>query len=252
MTSYYDSFDYPSYWKKRVYEDRAEKIALKKLLKKINSHGKIIDLGGGFGRLAETYSPFFQECLIVEPSGDLIRTGKEKNRELKNVTFLQDSLPKLSSIKDRTFDLALMVRVIHHIKEPEIALKEVERILKDNGFLIIEVANKIHFLAKLRAVFVGNFDFSKDEDPIDRRSLKSVKENKIPFFNHHPKKILKILNKLNFETVEILSVSNFRRPVFKKIIPLPVLLLVENLLQKPLAKIFFGPSIFILAQKTKK
>jgi len=45
-------------------------------------------------------------------------------------------------------------------------------------------------------------------------------------------------------------VSNFRSQFLKKIIPEKILLFMEDKLQKPFGKLFFGPSIFILAKKS--
>jgi SAM-dependent methyltransferase len=45
-------------------------------------------------------------------------------------------------LKDQTVDLALMIMVLEHLKDPERALKEVNRVLKKNGqFLLCTVEN---------------------------------------------------------------------------------------------------------------
>jgi len=58
-----------------------------------------------------------------------------------------------------------------------------------------------------------------------------------------------MLKKNGFEIQEKLSVSNFRSPLIKKIVPEAVLLALEDILQKPLSYLNFGPSIFIKAVK---
>lgn len=251
MSSFYDSFDYPSYWLGRTYEDRSERIALERLFSKIpkKKEKNFVDIGGGFGRLSNLYSPLFKQCLIVEPSIGLIKKGKESLEYSSNVTFSLGSLPKLTTIKNSSFNVAMMVRVIHHLKYPEISLKEISRVLKDDGYLVIEVANKIHFLAKIRAFFSGASNFSKDLSSVDIRSKESIEQGKILFINYHPDKIMRDFESLGFRVIETLSVSNFRNPLIKKIIPLKLLIFLEKNMQKPLAKGFFGPSIFFLVQK---
>lgn len=245
----YDSFDYPSYWDKRSYENECEKFALLSLLKKVEKKESLVDIGGGFGRLATVYSPFFTSCVILEPSEKLIEIGREKLRNFQNVSLKKGSLPKLP-LSSESFEVALMIRVVHHLDSPLSAFREANRILKKNGYFILEVANKIHFLERVKAYFRGDFSFINDLSPIDKRSQKSIEEKKIVFLNHHPKKIINDLEMAGFKVVNIFSVSNFRSQLLKKIIPEKLLLSLERKTQKPFAKYFFGPSIFFLAKKS--
>ena len=67
MVTSYDSYDYPRYWQGREYENLAEKMVLRKLLKRVPK-GKIIDIGGGYGRLAKIYAPLFKRSFLIDPS----------------------------------------------------------------------------------------------------------------------------------------------------------------------------------------
>jgi len=58
------------------------------------------------------------------------------------------------------------------------------------------------------------------------------------------------LEKNGFVLEKKLSVSNFRNPLLKKIVPETVLLRLEDVLQKPLSYINFGPSVFVKAVKS--
>ena len=170
--AFYDKYDYTQYWKGRDYEDRAEKLALSKLLKLVRSRESIIDIGGGFGRHAILYAPGFENCVIAEPSEKLLKEAQERLSNFTNIDYVRafgQSLP----FENNKFDVALLIRVIHHIQKPEEVLNEVYRVLKPGGYFIIEVANKIHFLARLRAYLRGNFRFSSDLTPIDMRSKES-------------------------------------------------------------------------------
>lgn len=248
MNAYYDEFDYQQYWVGREYEDRAEKIAIKKFFEKIPQKESLIDIGAGFGRLTSAYSPLFKKCFLVDPSEDLLGQAKLNFKGLKNLTFKVGEAEKLP-VDSESFDVALMVRVIHHLEDPTKALAEVYRVLKPGGFLILEFANKIHFRARIRALLKGNFSFASDFSPQEQRTPISINTGKIAFLNHHLEKIKQDLKKAGFKILEVLSVSNFRLPLIKKLIPSPLLLFLESLLQKPLARVSFGPSLFILAQK---
>ena len=248
MPSPYDLYDYLSYWENRSYEDKSERIALERFLKKIPQKKSLVDIGGGFGRLCSLYVNRFEKCVILDPSEKNLDTGKRIYSKYPNIEFIQGSLPSLPFDKDQ-FETALMIRVAHHLKELIPSFTEISRILTDNGFLILEFANKNHFLAVLKAIFKFNFKYFSDFNPIEKRSQESIKENKITFVNHHPKKIISDLEKSGFEIIDILSVSNYRNQTLKRIAPLFLLIKLEKISQKFLSKIFFGPSIFVLARK---
>lgn len=248
MASPYDLYNYIDYWKGRSFEDNCERLAIEKFFKKIDKKNSIADIGGGFGRLSTSYVRVFDKCYLIDPSEKNLDQARKTFGKNDNLTFIRGSLPDLPLISD-SVEVALLIRVIHHLNDPLPSLKDTKRILTKDGYFILEVANKIHFLARLKAWLRGDFLFSRNMEPLERRSEQSIKENKITFINHHPLKVVKDLEDLNFEIVEILSVSNFRNGILKKIIPQNILLSLENLVQKPLAKSFFGPSIFILARK---
>jgi len=248
MSIPYDLFDYPSFWEKRSFEDKCERIALKHFLALVDKKSTLVDIGGGFGRLASVYTPLFESCTILEPSEKQIEVGKKFNTS-PNLSFKEGSLPRLP-FSSNSFEVVLMVRVLHHFESSLPPIKEIKRILQPGGYLILEVANKIHMLARLRAFFRGDRSFFKNLEPVDRRSPRSIEKKKITFVDHHPKKVLSDLESSGFSILEVYSVSNFRSQFLKKIIPEKILLFMEDKLQKPFGKLFFGPSIFILAKKS--
>lgn len=249
MTAPYDIFDYPSYWQGRKYEDRADKLAIKKLLSKIKKRDSLIDIAGGFGRLSAFLAPDFTKILLVDQSYGLLKEANKYLSAYKNIKIKKcdcKALPVASS----SFDVALMVRLVHHFENPEKPLKEAHRALKPGGFLILEFANKIHFVACLKALLTGDFSFWRSLKPVEKRSKRAIKEEMIFFCNHHPRAIEMSLEKIGFRIVDKLSVSNCRFPFVKKIMPMPVLMFLESLIQRPCAKFYFGPSIYLLAQKS--
>lgn len=250
--SYYDDshYDYKKYWETRRYENQAEKIALKKLLADIPKKGKIIDIGGGFGRLVPNYALLFKSCLLIEPSEKLLKEAEKVCQKYKNVTLQKSFVEKLP-VGDESFDVALMVRVAHHLSDLQTMIKEVKRILKPGGFFILEFANKTHVKKRLEAIFHFNWHFFTDHTP---ESLKTKRFSN-PFFNYHPNQIKTLLLSNEFKIIKCLSVSNFRHSWLKKIFPLPLLLFFESCIQIINSKLsilnYHGPSIFVLAQKKK-
>lgn len=245
----YDTFDYPKYWQGREYEDQAERMALRKFFTQIptSSRGSLIDIGGGFGRLANLYLPLFQSCLLVDPSKGLLRQAKKHLSRWTKVNFKEGNVEHIPAGPEE-FDVALLVRVVHHLPDPYLAFLEAHRVLKPGGFFILEFANKIHFRACLRAWNKTNFEFTRSFKPIDQSTYEN-KETNVPFLNHHPEVIKQKLATAGFKFIDCLSVSNFRFPFLKRLLPLSFLLTLESVCQKFLRFCHFGPSIFILCQK---
>jgi ubiquinone/menaquinone biosynthesis C-methylase UbiE len=250
MSAHYDSYDYPSYWEGREYENESEVIAIKSLLNKIPRIKTIIDIGGGYGRLTPTYSFRAKKIILTDPSAKLLSVAKNNLKENNKVELIQSLIENLpTKIKSKSVDLAIMVRVIHHLEKPEKAFKIVHRILKPGGYFIIEFANKSHGKAVIRELAKGNLTFSHDIFPQDIRSARNIRKGTIPFINYHPDEIVRFLKESGFNVIEKLSVSNIRNTKLKSLISLENLLSLERVLQKPLSYINFGPSIFILARK---
>ncbi len=250
MSAFYDSYNYPRFWQNREYEHQSELIALKSLTQKI-SHLKsasLIDIGAGFGRLAPFYLPQIKSALLVEPSAKMRQETKSYLKHYTNFKTLPGRAESLPA-KTGEFDLAICFRVFHHIPHPEPAIKEIARVVKPGGYFILEFANKHNFKNFLRHFFSGKTSHLEQETPQSRLSPKHQAACTIPFVNHHPKLIAKLLAKYGFSPISTVSVSNFRSPFIKSLLPLPLLLALESTLQSFMAVFSFGPSLVILAQK---
>ena len=250
MPSAYDNYDYPSYWKHRNYEHQSEFIAIKGLLQKIPRINKSIEIGAGFGRLVPSYLFRVKRALLTDPSAKLISLSMKKYSKNNKVFFLQSKLENLKNKKKSgSFDLAIMVRVLHHIENIDNAFKIIKNLLTKGGYLILEFPNKSHLKAKIRHFLIGDLTYPINIFPIDLRSKRQVNKNTLPFINYHPDQILEKLKEKGFEIIEMRSVSNIRSTFLKRMFPIHTLLDIEKYLQIPLAKLNFGPSFFILAKK---
>lgn len=245
MTHFYDDadFSYDQYWQSRQYEHQSEVTALAELLKKAKfKHA--VDIGGGYGRLSKVLLKYAKTVTLIEPS--------QKQRTLGR-KFLQDAVEIKSGLSDKTglaaasCDLVIMVRVMHHLPDPAATIAEINRILTPKGKLILEFANSTNLKAQIRAFLTGHPILPI---PIERRSATNIKNQTIPFVNHHPHSVFKLLKKNGFVVKKTLSVSNFRSPFLKKILPIAILNYLEKILQKILSYVSFGPSLFVLAEKS--
>jgi ubiquinone/menaquinone biosynthesis C-methylase UbiE len=249
MSAHYDTYDYPAYWIGREYEHGCEFIAIRAFLAKIPKVKTILEIGAGFGRLLPAYSFRGKRIILSDPSKKLLSIAKEgtPNKNIKIVYSNLTNLPK--KVRPGSVDLAIMVRVLHHIENIDQAVSTVYRLLDDGGYFILEFANKGHFKATVSQMLKGNLVFPMDLDTLDKRSKRNVRKGTIPFQNFHPDVILEKLYEYGFTVIEKRSVSNFRGETLKQFFPIKFLLSLSAFFQLPLGFINFGPSIFILARK---
>ncbi len=244
----YDTYDYSTFWKGRDYEHAADSMVLTELLKKASGKNDcIIDVGGGLGRLIPYYVDLYKKSIVLDPSTVQLKRIQEEVGDryptVEYVAGVAETLP----FADSSADTILCVRVTHHIPDFAVPAKEFHRVLEKDGYLILEVANKIHFKARLQALRKGNYKTLTLADPMAVNADK--REGSIDFVNHHPKTLQAILEQAGFEIVTVRSVSNFRSAVLKKYVPHKLLIAMERALQRLLASAWFGPSIYFFAHK---
>lgn len=241
----YNGYDYKKiFWEDadRKYEDMADRLALRKLLpEKIQN---FVDIAGGYGRLADEYLSRAKSATIFDYSKTELAQAKELYGDRIN-TCAGDiyHLP----FEDGQFDTLIMVRATHHFKDIDKVFAELHRVLKPNGIAVIEVANK-RTLPKMFRYWFKKSDINPFS--LEIAHLKDL--NKSGFYNYHPKFIEEELKKAGFRIQKVLSVSNFRSPTLKKIVPTATLNSLEKHAQVALAPVRFAPSIYYRLQKVKK
>lgn len=238
--------NYLKYWDGRDYENAAERLAIARLLK--GKHFKhAADIGGGFGRLCIFLEDYADKVTLAEPSQQQIDIAKEY---LKDHPEIERKLTQADDLqfKDDSLDLITMIRVMHHLPDPSEEFKEIKRVLADDGYLILEIANYSHARNRVKHLLKGQKLPTK---PVDIRSKENQREEEIAFVNHNPKTVIRQLAHAGLKVDRILSVSNLRSTSLKKIVPMRAMLKVENVLQPALAKSFFGPSVFLLVKHAK-
>ena len=240
------NYNYLNYWQGRDYENLSEEIAIKRLLKD-RRFKHAADIGGGYGRLCLLLEKYADTVTLAEPSDNQLIIAKDFLKDHPKINIKKTQADALD-FADKSVDLITVIRVMHHLPDPSVELKELNRILTDDGYLILEMANYSHIRNRIKH-FVTNKTLPSE--PVDIRSEKNRRDDEIPFVNHNPKTVINQLAHAGFKVEQVLSVSNLRSPLLKKIIPKVVMISAEKLIQQPLAKIYFGPSIFFLAKKAK-
>jgi len=244
-------YDYTNYWKDREYENNAEHLVLDKFLK--DKQGSwFIDIGGSYGRLADTYANKFNKCIVLDYSLKTLQKNQQIVREkFPNVTFIAANAYKMP-FRPNSFDGGLMVRVLHHIERQEEYFNELTRILKDDSIYIQEFANKIHLKARIRALLKRDRTLLNKE-PFQQPTInmEGSRDGDVSFLNYHPQYIKEILEKCNIEIEDRQGCSFFRIPLFKKIFGTNLLTLLEEIFQKLFPNSNIPPSIFLKTEIDK-
>lgn len=246
MISDYDKFDYDykTYWKDRAYEDGAERIALKKLLKGVRGT-TFLDVGGSYGRLLPLYYKSFKLPIVVDYSLKTLQKNRDKLKKSYPNLELVAANAYAMPFKESTIDAGMMVRVLHHIDRPEDYFKELSRVLSKDSTYIQEFANSIHIKARLRALLRGNlelFTASKHQQPT-QHNFEGSGGNETVFLNFHPRYIKDALKNNGFEIYSKTGVSFFRIPVLKRLLPTKLLLALESIIQTLLSWADISPSV---------
>lgn len=242
----YQGTDYQKeFWQgaDRRYEDAAERLVLERLLPKRG--GSIIDLGAGFGRLTPVYAPRFQKVVVFDYAQDLLDQARRelparlKPADLAKVEFCQGDIYRLP-FADGSFEAVVSVRVAHHLEDLPAALREMNRILRPGGTLLLEFANKRNVLEILRWLFGRPNAAPFDRRPFARGRL---------FYNFHPGYVQDQLRSLGLVVEQRKSALNFRLPVIKRFVPAPWLARLDLWLMNPLGWLGSGPSLYLKVRK---
>ncbi|KPW44789.1 hypothetical protein ALO95_102041 [Pseudomonas syringae pv. antirrhini] len=101
-------------------------------------NAKVLDIGSGSGRDALSLARRGYQVTAVEPSEKMLDLAKTKNNH-KNIAWLNDCLPDLSSLDKNTYDFVLMSAIWMHIAphERKSSLKRISSLLKEDSYLAI-------------------------------------------------------------------------------------------------------------------
>ncbi|HEY62708.1 MAG TPA: class I SAM-dependent methyltransferase [Anaerolineae bacterium] len=94
---------------------------------------KLLDVGGGTGRITQYFSDITETIMILDESCDMLKEANKKPR-LQPLCASSEEIP----IKDNSIERLIMIDAMHHVKNQDATAKEMWRILKPKGRLIIE------------------------------------------------------------------------------------------------------------------
>ena len=135
-------------------KDAAAYERLFELLRPVVRRKTVLELATGTGLIAKNIVSSAAHIEATDASGEMIAQAKRDSRSAKLHFSLQDMfhLP----YADGSFDVVIVANALHIVPEPEKALAEIRRVLKDGGVLIAPTFTHADnsFLGKVKAFFM--------------------------------------------------------------------------------------------------
>ncbi len=179
-------------------------------LKHIKDGDNIIDIGCANGRLNSYLSKHKKVNYTgIDNSEELLKQAKLTS----NATFIQADMLKIP-LPDESFSVACAIASFHHIPGKELknrAMREIKRVLKKDGKLIITVWNlfqakykKYIWQARLKALLsFGKYDFRDTYIPWGKSKIKRY------YYAFTQKEIRKLLEEHGFKILEEHTGNNY-------------------------------------------
>jgi len=238
----YEGSDYQSsFWDEggRAYEDRAEAIALKRLLPK--SGKLLLEIGAGAGRNTPRYQGY-QRIVLLDYSRTQLQQAQERLGTNDSYIYVAADAYRLPFV-DGLFDGATMIRTLHHMKDGPTALRQVRRVVQPSAKFILEYANKLNLKSILRYILRR-----QDWSPFTPEQVEFVALN----FDFHPETVRGWLKDVGFALERQLTVSHFRIGIIKKIFPAKFLAWLDSFAQLTGDLWQLSPSVFTVSEAVGK
>ena len=134
----YEGSDYQTtFWDEggRDYEDQAEAVALRRLLP--NQGKMMLEIGAGAGRNTPRFLAF-ERIVLMDYSLTQMQQAQQRLGRDERFIYVAADVYRLPFV-DGLFDGATMIRVLHHIAEPAVALGQIRRVMQSKGNFILEL-----------------------------------------------------------------------------------------------------------------
>ncbi len=117
--------------------------------------GKVLDIGCGDGDYAYNLHKMGFDVL----AGDM---DVERFRYHNQIKFQKCNITEKLPFEDNSFDYILLVEVIEHLKNPYDVIRELRRILRPGGGLILSTPNILNLKSRIRFLFEGCWEYFRE------------------------------------------------------------------------------------------
>lgn len=140
-------------------------------------HKQVLELATGTGLIAKHIVRSADHIEATDASQEMIEQAKQGVKSAKLYFSVQDMfhLP----YADQSFDVVIVVNALHIVPEPEKALSEIRRVLKDDGVLVAPTFTHADnaFFGKVKAFFMKLAGFPLHSKWTSHEYLVFLREN---------------------------------------------------------------------------
>ena len=141
--------------------------------------GALLDAGGGTGRVAQAVAAYAQQVIVSDLSLGMLRQARVKDN-LQLACSRTEYLP----FQDGAFERVIMVDALHHVYDHVLTARELWRVLKPGGRLVIEEPDIRQFGVKLVAlgekIMLMRSHFNKPQEIADLFNYPNARVELIP------------------------------------------------------------------------
>ena len=158
-------------------KDRAAYDEMYALIRPVVKDKTVLELATGTGLIAKNIVNAAAHIEATDASAEMIAEAKRDNRSAKLYFSVQDMfcLP----YANQSFDVVIVSNALHIVPQPEKALQEIKRVLKDNGVLIAPTFTHAgnSFSGKVRAFFMRMAGFPLHSKWTSEEYLRFLQQN---------------------------------------------------------------------------
>ena len=158
-------------------KDRAAYDKMYELIRPVVRHKTVLELATGTGLIAKHIVNAAAHIEATDASPEMIAEAKRDNRSAKLNFSVQDMfcLP----YAEESFDVVIVSNALHIVPQPEKALAEIRRVLKDDGVLIAPTFTHAgnSFTGKVRAFFMKRVGFPLHSKWTSEEYLRFLRQN---------------------------------------------------------------------------
>jgi ubiquinone/menaquinone biosynthesis C-methylase UbiE len=231
----YEGSQYQStFWDQsdRAYEDQVEAIALKRLLP---PHGELLlEVGAGAGRNTPRYQGY-ERVVLLDYSRTQLRQAQDRLGCGPRYIYVAGDAYRLPFVPG-LFEAATLIRTLHHLVDPRLALEQMRGVLQPRAAFILEYASKQNLKAILRYLLRRQAWSPFSPEPVEFAALN---------FDFHPRTVRLWLQESGFAIQRQLTVSHYRIALLKRLVPLKILVAMDSWAQLSGDWWQLTPSVFV-------
>ena len=133
-------------------------------------NARVCDVGAGSGALARLLADYLNHEHALQPEGRIVACDADTSSfEAEGVECLPTAPDGSLPFEDGTFDATISMEVIEHVEDQFLFLRELKRVTKPGGRVIVTTPNVLNVNSRLRTLLTG-FPVLFDPLPLSKTS----------------------------------------------------------------------------------